>query len=98
MQLNFKKLFSIFEIIALEPVAGISLLYDENTCDRQSPFFQTVLGFRIWLREMLSNSICPRLLENSDKSAALHVSAVFGNREHVDSGRVFWNKSFRALK
>ena len=27
-------LFSVFEIIVLEPVAGISLKYCENTCDR----------------------------------------------------------------
>ena len=33
--LKFRKSFSIVEIIAFEPVAGISLIYDTNKCDRQ---------------------------------------------------------------
>ena len=38
---------------------------------------------------MFPNSICPTLMENLDKSATVQVSAVSGNREHFDSGRVF---------
>ena len=82
-------MFSVFVIIAFEPPAGIFLIYDENTCDRQSPCFQTVLRFRISLTEMFSNSVSPRLLENWDKSAAVQVSALFGTREYVVSRRVF---------
>ena len=37
-------------------------------------------------------------MESFDKSAAMVVSAVFNTREHVDSGRVLWNKNFWALK
>ena len=32
------------------------------------------------------------------KGASLVISAVFTTREHVDSGRVFDNKSFQAFK
>ena len=33
-----------------------------------------------------------------DKSDAVHISAVLETREHVDSRRVFWNKSFFPFK
>ena len=82
-------MFSVFEITAFEPVAGISLIYEENTCDLHSTCYQTVLGFRIWWREMCSNSIFPRLIENWDKSAVVQVSAVFGTRENIYFLRVF---------
>ena len=78
-------MFFLFEIIAFEPVGRISLIYDENTCDRQS----TVLQFLIYLREMFSTCICPRLIGKYDKSAAVLVSAVFGTREHFGSRMVF---------
>ena len=35
MQKNFQKLFVAFKRIAFELVAGISLNYEENTCDQQ---------------------------------------------------------------
>ena len=38
---------------------------------------------------MFSNSICPRLMENWEKSAVVKVAAMFGTREHVDCRRVF---------
>ena len=57
-------MFSILEIIASEPVAGIPLIYDDNTCELQSRCYQTVLRFRISLKEMFSNSIFPRLMDN----------------------------------
>ena len=76
-------------MIAFELVAGISLIYDEIRCDRQSTSYETILRPRIGLNEMFSNSICPRSMENWDKSAVVQVSAFFGNREHVQSGRVF---------
>ena len=37
-------------------------------------------------------------MENYDKSAAVQFSGVLGTREHVDSQKVFYNKSFQALK
>ena len=64
-------MFFVFEIIALKPFPGISLIHDENTCDRQSTCYQTVLRFWISLREMFSKSISFRFIENWDKSAAL---------------------------
>ena len=71
--------------MTFEPVGGTYLNYDENACDRQSTCYQTVLSFQIWLREMFSDLICPGLMESSNKSAAVHITAVFGTREHVDS-------------
>ena len=89
MQYNFKKMFSLSQIIAFEIVSRISLIYDENTSDGQAKCYQTVLTFPIWVTEIFSNSIFPRLMENWDKSAAVQVSAVLATREHVDSWRVF---------
>ena len=84
-----KKLFMAFKIIASDFAAGISLSYQENTCDRLSMFSQTVLTFWILFREIFSNSICLGIMENSDKGAPVQISVVFGTREHVDSRRVF---------
>ena len=36
MQLKFSEIFLIFKVIAFELVAGKSLYWDENTCDRPS--------------------------------------------------------------
>ena len=60
-------MFPVLEQIAFEPGAGISLIYDENICNRQSTCYQTVLRFQIWLREMFPNLIFPRLMENGIK-------------------------------
>ena len=38
---------------------------------------------------MFSNSISPRLIESTDKSAAVQQSAVFATRAHYDCERVF---------
>ena len=91
-------MLSLFVIIALEPVAGISLNYDENTYDRQSLCYQGILRFEIWLREIFSNSTCLPLKENKNKNAAVQVAVVFRTCEQVDSRKVFWNRSFRPLK
>ena len=64
MQEKLKKKFSVFELMAFEHVAGVSLIYDENTCDPQSTCDQTNLSFQILLKEMFSNSICFGLMEN----------------------------------
>ena len=64
-------MFPLSQIIGFESVAGIYLIYDENTCDRQSTCYQTVVRFRIWQREMFSNSIFPTLIENWDKGAVV---------------------------
>ena len=42
MQKHFRKMFPVFEIIAFNPLDGISLIYNENTCDQQSTCYQTV--------------------------------------------------------
>ena len=47
---------------------------------------------------MFSDSICLGLIEILNKTAALVISAVFNTREHLDSERVFENKSFQAFK
>ena len=57
-------MFMVFEIIVLEHVAGNSLNYDENICDRESTCYKTVLRFQISLTEMFSSSICLRLMGN----------------------------------
>ena len=36
-------MFFVFDITALEPVAGTSLIYDKNTCDLQPTCYQKVL-------------------------------------------------------
>ena len=62
-------MISVFEIIAFEAVAGVSLIYDENTCNLQSTCYPTVLRFQIGLAEIISNSICSSLMENWHKIA-----------------------------
>ena len=57
-------MFPVFEIMAFQYVAGISLNYDENTCNRQSLCYQTVLTFQILPKEMFSNSACLGLTED----------------------------------
>ena len=89
MQEILKKMFRVFETVAFEYVPGNFLNYDENTCYRESTCYQTVLRFHIWLKQMFSNSVCLGLMENSDESAAVMISAVFVTREHVDSPKVF---------
>ena len=75
--------------MAFQHVSGISLNSEENTFERQSTCYQTVLRFDIWLKEMFSNSASLRLTENSDESADVFISAVFVTGEHVDSPQVF---------
>ena len=42
---NFPHIFPTVERIAFESLAEISLISDENTCDRQSTCYQTVISF-----------------------------------------------------
>ena len=37
-------------------------------------------------------------MENYDKSYGAQIWALFETREHVDSWKVFWNKSFFVFK
>ena len=83
MEWRLEKTFVVLQVIALEHVSGISLKYDENTCERQSTCSQAVLRFHIWLKEMFSNSILFGLIENYDQSAAVLISAVSLTREDV---------------
>ena len=64
MEKKLQEMFKVFEIMAFENVAGISLNYDENKCDRQSTYYQTFPRFHIWVEEMFSNSIFLGLMEN----------------------------------
>ena len=54
----------VFEIMVFEHLTGNSLNYDENTRDRQSRSYQTVLKIQMRLREMFSSSIFQWLLGN----------------------------------
>ena len=74
------KFFTVFQITAFEPVAVISRIYSENTCDLQSTFYQTILRFQFSLRNIFYKSSCARLMENMEKSAAVQVLAVFWTR------------------
>ena len=47
MEKKLQEMFKVFEIMAFENVAGISLNYDENKCDRQSTYYQTFPRFHI---------------------------------------------------
>ena len=37
-------------------------------------------------------------MENLDKSAAVQISSVFGTREHIDSWKSLWNRSFGGIQ
>ena len=52
MQKEIGKMFLVLEINAFEGVAVTYLYYDENSCDRQSTSYQTVLRSEIWLGQM----------------------------------------------
>ena len=84
--------------MALEHVAGISVNYDKQIFERQATCYENVAKFHIWLKEMFSNSICHGLMENSDESAAVLISAVFVTREHDDSPQLFQNRRFWRFK
>ena len=45
---------------------------------------KTVLNFQFWLRQAFSNSIYRILMEKSDNSGSVLISAVFETREHLD--------------
>ena len=72
-----------------EHVSGISVNYDENTWERQSTCYETVLRFHIWLKELSSDSICLVPIENPDESATVLIWVVFVTRKQVDSPKVF---------
>ena len=84
--------------MAFDHVEGITMNYDENTSDRHSTCYQTVLRLQISPKEMLSNSICLCLMENQYQSGPVLISAVFVTSEGVDSPKVFTNRSFWVLK
>ena len=82
-------MLKVFERMAFKRLAGISLTYDENTYDRQSTSYETVLIFHVWLEEMFSNSSCLVLMENLVESAVVPIWAVFFTGKQVDSPKVF---------
>ena len=51
-------------IIVLELVAGVSINYDKNACDRPLTFQKAVLGFQMPLRDIKPNSIYLILIEH----------------------------------
>ena len=74
--------------MAFEHVAGISLNYDKQICERQSTCYQKVLRFHIWLKAIFSDWRFFGLTKKLDESAAVLISAVFFTREHVHSPQV----------
>ena len=48
-------MFSVFKIIAFEPVAVICPIYDKNAFDLQSTCYQTVLSLQMLLMERFSH-------------------------------------------
>ena len=98
MQYKLEEMLSVVDIITFKHVAGISLNSHKETCDQQSRCYQTVLGFHTWLKEMFFNSVCLGIMKNYDESAAVLILAVFVTDQHVDSWKIFWNKSFREFK
>ena len=65
-------------------VAANSSYFDGNTCHRQPMCYKTVLNFQFWLRQAFSNSIYRILMEKSDNSGSVLISAVFETREDLD--------------
>ena len=57
MEKQIEKIFLVFVIKALEPVVGTYIYYEDNSCDRQSTCYQTVLRSQILLTEIFSKSI-----------------------------------------
>ena len=66
------------KLIALKLVAGISIYFDKNTCDRSSRSYKTVLALQIRLTDMTHNSLCLILIASWDKGAVVQTSTVFG--------------------
>ena len=89
IQWKIQKMFRGFQIVAFKQGAGISLNSDKNTFYRQSTYYQTVLRFHIYLKEIFSNSISLDIMENYEKRAAVLIKAVFLTHQHVDSWKVF---------
>ena len=78
----------VFEIMAFEHIASISLNSNQKTCDRQSTCHQIVLGLPIWLKQMLSNSLGPDIMQNYDEGAPVLISDAFVTHQQVDSPKV----------
>ena len=78
----------VLEIMAFKHVPGTSVNSDKNTFYRKLKCYQRVLRFYICLKEMLSNSICLGIMEYSDESTAILISAVFRTHKHVDAPKV----------
>ena len=89
MQETLEKILTVFVIMAFKHVAGIFLNSDAQTYDQKSTRYQTVLGFDNWLKEMFSESICLRIIENYNEGAAVLILLVFVTCQHVDSWKVF---------
>ena len=84
--------------MAFEHVSGIFLNYDDNIWEPQSMCYKTVRKFHISQKEMFSNWICVRLMENWHVYAAVLIWVVIVTREDVDFSKVSQNGSFRAFK
>ena len=82
------KMFRLFEIMPFQQVSWISLNYHENSCERQSTCYQTVLRFDIWLKQVFSNSIYLGSMEIDDQKVDVVISAVIITPEQVDSPKV----------
>ena len=70
-------MFIVCKIITFELFPGVSLNYDNDTCDRPSTSQKLVLRFQVPLRDRTHNSICLILMKHWHKSAAVQNSALF---------------------
>ena len=74
---NLQRNLSVSYKIAFELVAVNCHFYERNAWNWPSMGNETVLRFYFSLRETFSNSISATVIKKSDKSAAMHISAVF---------------------
>ena len=64
MQRKIEKIFLVSEIIASEMAAVNCLYYEGNTCHGRSLRQETVLTLCISVREIFSNAIASRVINN----------------------------------
>ena len=67
----------VLKIIGFELVAGVSLNYEKNICDRSSMFEKAILRFEMQLRDIIHYSNCLILMEHCNKIAPVPTSALF---------------------
>ena len=80
MKKKIHKKFFVFEIIASEFVAPNCVCQKENTCNRHSMCYETVLRFCIFVTEsFFCKTITFPVINKYGKGAVLHISTMFGS-------------------